>query len=258
MRPARSNAPRSCSRPMPGCRTRPLPRALAWAARPSTAPSAASWRVISTRPCTRSPAPGPPASSPPRRKRCWSRPPAPARPRAGRAGPSNCSPARSCASPSTTASRARRCAGAWPRTRSNPGARRYGISRETVRRRLAENALKPWREKMWCVPKIDGAYVARMENVLDLYAEPRDPKYPVVCLYESPVQLIGEVRSPLRLRPGRVGRFDYEYRRAGTVNLFVLVDAHRPWRKVTVTQQRTALDFARCMRELVEVDHPQA
>src|SRR4051794_18245608 len=47
-----------------------------------------------------------------------------------------------------------------------------GISRETVRRRLAENELKPWREKMWCVPKIDGAYVARMEDVLDLYAEP--------------------------------------------------------------------------------------
>ena len=53
-----------------------------------------------------------------------------------------------------------------------------GISRETVRRRLAENELKPWREKMWCVPKIDGEYVARMENVLDLYAEPPDPKYP--------------------------------------------------------------------------------
>src|SRR3954451_23306428 len=62
-----------------------------------------------------------------------------------------------------------------------------GISRETVRRRLAENELKPWREKMWCVPKIDGEYVARMENVLDLYAEPPDPKCPVVCLDESPV-----------------------------------------------------------------------
>src|SRR4051812_36529240 len=68
-----------------------------------------------------------------------------------------------------------------------------GISRETVRRRLAENELKPWREKMWCVPKIDGAYVARMENVLDLYAELPDPARPVVCLDESPVQLIGEV-----------------------------------------------------------------
>ena len=132
------------------------------------------------------------------------------------------------------------------------------LSRETVRRRLAENALKPWRQKMWCIPRVNGEFVARMEDVLDLYAEAPDPKRPVVCFDESPTQLIGEVRQRLPPEPGQVERFDYEYRRAGTVNLFVLVDAHRPWRKVTVTQQRTALDFARCMRELVEVDHPQA
>src|SRR4051794_37288410 len=132
------------------------------------------------------------------------------------------------------------------------------LSRETVRRRLAENRLKPWRKDMWCIPQIDGTYVARMEDVLDLYAELPDPKRPVVCFDESPTQLIGEARQRIPPEPGQVERFDYEYRRAGTVNLFVLVDAHRPWRKVTVTQQRTALDFARCMRELVEVDHPQA
>ena len=82
------------------------------------------------------------------------------------------------------------------------------LSRETVRRRLAENEIKPWREKMWCVPKIDGEYVARMEDVLDLYAEPPDPEYPVVCLDESPVQLIGEVREPIPAAPGqsRAGR----------------------------------------------------
>jgi len=132
------------------------------------------------------------------------------------------------------------------------------LSRETVRRRLAEDALKPWRQKMWCIPRVNGEFVARMEDVLDLCAEAPDPKRPVVCFDESPTRLIGEVRQPIPAAPGRVERFDYEYRRAGTVNLFVLVDAHRPWRKVTVTQQRTALDFARCMRELVEVDHPQA
>ena len=132
------------------------------------------------------------------------------------------------------------------------------LSRETVRRRLAENALKPWRQKMWCIPRVNGEFVARMEDVLDLYAEAPDPKRPVVCFDESPTQLIGEVRQPIPAAPGRVERFDYEYRRAGTVNLFVLVDAHRPWRKVTVTRQRTALDFARRMRELVEVDHPRA
>ena len=106
------------------------------------------------------------------------------------------------------------------------------LSRETVRRRLAENALKPWRQKMWCVPKIDGEYVARMEDVLDLYAEPPDPQHPVVCFDESPVQLIGETRQPLPATPGQIERVDYEYRRCGTVNLFVVLDAHRPWRRV--------------------------
>jgi len=132
------------------------------------------------------------------------------------------------------------------------------LSRETVRRRLAENALKPWQQKMWCVPKIDGEYVARMEDVLDLYAEGPDPMRPVVCFDESPVQLIGETRQPLPAAPGQVERVDYEYRRNGTVNLFVFLDAHRPWRKVNVTDRRTAKDFAVCMRELVDVDFPQA
>src|SRR6202158_1705300 len=66
------------------------------------------------------------------------------------------------------------------------------LSRETVRRRLAENDLKPWRQHMWCIPQVDAEYVARMEDVLDLYAEPRDAKRPVVCFDESPIQLIGE------------------------------------------------------------------
>src|SRR5215208_7217654 len=87
------------------------------------------------------------------------------------------------------------------------------LSRETVRRRLAENALKPWQEKMWCVPKVDGEYVARMEDVLDLYAETPDPQRPVVCFDESPVQLIGEVRQPIPATPGQLERYDYEYRR---------------------------------------------
>jgi transposase len=132
------------------------------------------------------------------------------------------------------------------------------LSRETVRRRLAENALKPWRQKMWCIPRINGEFVARMEDVLDLYAQPSDPQHPVGCFDESPTQLIGETRRPIPPKPGQVARFDDEYRRAGTVNLFVLVDAHRPWRKVTVTPQRTAVDFARRMRELVEVAYPLA
>jgi transposase len=71
------------------------------------------------------------------------------------------------------------------------------LSRETVRRRLAENDLKPWRKDMWCIPQVDAEYVARMEDVLDLYAEEPNPKRPVVCFDESPTQLIGEMRQPI-------------------------------------------------------------
>jgi transposase len=132
------------------------------------------------------------------------------------------------------------------------------LSRETVRRRLSENALKPWREEMWCIPQVDGEFVARMEDVLDLYAEPPDPKRPVVCLDESPLQLIGQTRQPIPPKPGQLARYDYEYSRNGTVNLFVVLDVHRPWRRVTVTERRTAQDYARRLGELVDVDYPEA
>ena len=132
------------------------------------------------------------------------------------------------------------------------------LSRETVRRRLKENKLKPWQQDMWCIPQVDGTYVARMEDVLDLYAEKPDPKRPVVCFDESPTQLIGEVRQPIAAAPGQPRRYDYEYRRNGTMNLFVFLDAHRPWRTVKVTEQRTALDFAECMRDLVDKHYPAA
>ena len=132
------------------------------------------------------------------------------------------------------------------------------LSRETVRRRLAENHLKPWRKDMWCIPQVDGEYVARMEDVLDLYAEPPDPKRPVVCFDESPVQLIGETRQPIPAMPGQLERYDCEYKRNGTANLFILLDAHRSWRRVKVTDSRAAVDFAACMRELSDVHFPKA
>jgi transposase len=132
------------------------------------------------------------------------------------------------------------------------------LSRETVRRRLADNALKPWRKDMWCIPQVDGEYVARMEDVLDLYAEAPDPKRPVVCFDESPTQLIGEVREPIRARSGQIERYDCEYKRNGTANLFIVLDVNRPWRKVKVTDSRTAIDFAICMRELTDIDFPAA
>ena len=132
------------------------------------------------------------------------------------------------------------------------------LSRETVRRRLSENDLKPWRKDMWCIPKVDAAYVAAMEDVLDLYNDVSDPDHPVVCFDESPVQLIGETRAPFPAKPGQPRRFDYEYRRNGTANLFVFLDAHQGWRKVKVTERRTAADFAACMRDLSDMHFPEA
>jgi hypothetical protein len=97
-----------------------------------------------------------------------------------------------------------------------------------------------------------------MEDVLDLYAEEPDPKRPVVCFDESPTQLIGEVRQPLPAQPGQLERYDCEYKRNGTANLFVFLDIHRPWRKVKVTESRAAVDFAACMRELADLHFPKA
>ena len=105
------------------------------------------------------------------------------------------------------------------------------ISRHTIGRRLAENDLKPWQQKMWCVPTIDTEYVARMEDVLDLYTQPPAPGTAVLCVDESPRQLIGEVRTPIPVAPGRPARQDCEYHRNGTANVFLAVDAHRPWRR---------------------------
>ena len=132
------------------------------------------------------------------------------------------------------------------------------LSNETVRQRLREKKIKPWQEKMWCIPNVNSEYVARMEDVLDLYAEDPTPNEPVVCFDESPVQLIDEARVPIPASSGRPARIDYEYRRNGTANLFVFLDAHKPWRHVKVTDHRESADFAECMRDLVDLHYPNA
>lgn len=132
------------------------------------------------------------------------------------------------------------------------------ISSETIRRRLAENQLKPWLKKMWCIPAVSAEFIARMEDVLDLYAETRDKHFPVVCFDETPRQLIGESRVPVPPKPGRPTRFDYEYVRNGTANVFMFVDAHRAWRHAKVTDRRACSDFAECMRDLVDIHYPDA
>jgi transposase len=132
------------------------------------------------------------------------------------------------------------------------------ISDETVRRELKKSDLKPWLRKCWCIPTVGAEFVWRMEDILDLYAEPYDPKRPQVCFDEQTVQLIAETRHPLSSEPGKPERFDYEYRRNGTRNLFMFFQPLVGWRHVKVTERRTKIDFSYCMRDLTDVFFPQA
>jgi hypothetical protein len=97
-----------------------------------------------------------------------------------------------------------------------------------------------------------------MEAVLDSYERPYDPRYPQVCLDEASKQLVGEVRTPLPATPGHPRRADYEYERTGVANLFMVTEPLRGWRQVTVTDQRTSQDFAHVIKDLVEVQYPDA
>ena len=93
---------------------------------------------------------------------------------------------------------------------------------------------------------------------MDLYAAPYDPERPQVCFDERPYQLISETRAPLPTQPGLPERYDYEYRREGSCNLFVVFQPLVGWRQVKVTERRTKQDFANCMKELVDVHFPEA
>ncbi len=99
-------------------------------------------------------------------------------------------------------------------------------------------------------------FVACMEDVLDLYAEPYDPKRPVVCFDETSKQLLAEPRPPIPPKPGRRERYDYEYQRKGNRNLFMLCEPRAGWRHVAVTERRTMEDFAQQMRWLADTAYP--
>jgi len=97
-----------------------------------------------------------------------------------------------------------------------------------------------------------------MEDILDLYHEPYDPRYPLVCFDETSKQLISETRAPLPSAPGQVARYDYEYERNGVRNLFLFFEPLRGWRHIEVTERRTKLDWAYCMKQLVDEFYPHA
>jgi transposase len=106
--------------------------------------------------------------------------------------------------------------------------------------------------------KADAEYVWRMEDVIQTYLLPYDPKYPVICFDESCKQLFAEVRPKLPPRPGHPARMDYEYERKGVCHQLLMCEPLGGWRHVKVTERRTRRDYAGCLRELVDVYYPRA
>ena len=124
---------------------------------------------------------------------------------------------------------------------------------------VKKNALKPWLRKQWVIPPLANAeFVCAMEDVLEVYSRPYDPARPQVCLDECSKQLVAETRRPLPAESGQAERYDYEYERRGTANLFMLSEPLAGKRHVKVTERRTAVDFAEVIRDLVDLHYPQA
>jgi hypothetical protein len=107
-------------------------------------------------------------------------------------------------------------------------------------------------------PRANAAFVACMEDVLDVYCLPYDSKRPQVCMDEQPVQLVKETRPAIPGRPGEPMRYDHEYERNGTANIFLFTEPLGEWRRVEVTERRTAVDWAHQIKELLDVDYPRA
>jgi transposase len=134
-----------------------------------------------------------------------------------------------------------------------------GVSYETIRLVLKKNRLKPWLTKRWCIPpEQNGEFVWRMEDVLDVYTRPYDPKRPQVCLDEASKQLLADARPGRPAAPGRAKREDFEYERGGVCNLFLWCEPLRGQRHVTITERRTKVDWAHVIKDLIDVHYPDA
>jgi hypothetical protein len=102
------------------------------------------------------------------------------------------------------------------------------------------------------------SFVAGMEDILEVYHRLHDPLRPLVCFDEASKQLVAEIRTPIVAKPGRIVRYDYEYERNGTANLFMMFAPLEGWRYVTVTDRHTALDYAQALKELSDTHFPEA
>ncbi len=133
------------------------------------------------------------------------------------------------------------------------------VSYETVRRTLSKNELKPWLKEYWCIPpKSNAEFVYHMEDVLEVYQRPYDARFPQVCLDETSRQHLKDVEPALPLRPGSCEKIDYEYEREGVSNVFLVCEPLAGKRFVQVTARRTKVDWACFVRDLIDVQYPQA
>jgi len=107
-------------------------------------------------------------------------------------------------------------------------------------------------------PEANAAFVAAMEDVLEVYQRPRDPLRPLVCLDETSKQLIRETRAPIPAKPGQAARHDYEYERDGVANVFMMFAPLEGWRHVKVTDRRAAPDYAQALKDLSDTHFPAA
>lgn len=109
---------------------------------------------------------------------------------------------------------------------------------------------------MWCIQTIDAEYRKRMYDVLDLYEEEYDPENPLVCFDEKPKQLLGDNRNPIPMKFGSPEKYDYEYVRNGTANVFMAVEFKVGKRMTQVTKRRTMVDFAQFVKMIVDEEYP--
>ena len=120
-----------------------------------------------------------------------------------------------------------------------------------------KNEIKPWLREQWCIPpKANADFVCAMEDVLEVYKRPRNKKRPQVCIDESSKQQVKEVRDPISVKKGSVEKYDSEYERNGVSNLFMMFAPLEGWRHVKVTDRRTKIDWAHCMKDLVDIHFP--
>jgi hypothetical protein len=124
---------------------------------------------------------------------------------------------------------------------------------------VKKNALKPWLKQQWCIAlQASADFVCAMEDILEVYRRPHDPKRPLVCIDEASKQQVKETRPPLPPQAGKPMRYDYEYERNGVSNLFMIFAPLEGWRHVTVTDRRTSIDWAHCLKEVVDGHFPAA